>query len=194
VAHYNIGKNNPNYGKFKPKKKRFCLDCNAPISKMAKRCNVCAQKVRVHKIDCKCLVCVLKRQDEHKEDCPCCVCRSKRGEYIGKQNPRYKGGITPLYKLIKGLDEYRNWRDSVYKRDSYTCKDCGDNRGHNLEAHHLKPFIQILEEFLKCYYQFSPIEDKETLTRLAITYIPFWDVNNGQTLCNKCHKKTYAKT
>jgi hypothetical protein len=63
-------------------------------------------------------------------------------------------------------------------------------RGKNLEAHHnKKPFFIILEEFLKEYSQFSPIEDKETLARLAITYKPFWDVDNGETLCKKCHGK-----
>jgi len=41
---------------------------------------------------------------------------------------------------------------------------------------------------LKEYNQFSPIEDRETLIRLAITYKPFWDIDNGLTLCAKCHK------
>ena len=41
----------------------------------------------------------------------------------------------------------------------------------NLEAHHKKAFYLILEEFLQQYSQFSPIEDKETLLRLAITYL-----------------------
>jgi len=32
--------------------------------------------------------------------------------------------------------------------------------------------------------------DKETLVRLAITYEPFWDIDNGETLCIDCHNKT----
>jgi hypothetical protein len=58
-----------------------------------------------------------------------------------------------------------------------------------LEAHHKKAFYLILEEFLQQYSQFSPIEDKETLLRLAITYQPFWEVDNGETFCKKCHGK-----
>lgn len=54
----------------------------------------------------------------------------------------------------------------------------------------IKSFYKILQEFLQTYNQFSPIEDKETLVRLAINYTPFWDINNGITLCTDCHKLT----
>jgi len=36
----------------------------------------------------------------------------------------------------------------------------------------------------------NPIEDKETLVRLAISYEPFWNIDNGKTLCKICHNKT----
>ncbi len=52
---------------------------------------------------------------------------------------------------------------------------------------------KILEEFLREYSRFSPIEDKETLVRLAVTYKPFWDLNNGITLCKNCHKSIHKK-
>lgn len=55
-----------------------------------------------------------------------------------------------------------------------------------------KPIFIIFQEFLKKYNQFSPIEDKKTLIRLAITYKPFWDINNGRVLCRDCHKETYS--
>lgn len=52
----------------------------------------------------------------------------------------------------------------------------------------------IANEFLRyfsiVFSLFSPIEDKETLARLAITYEPFWNINNGETLCEDCHNKT----
>jgi len=46
----------------------------------------------------------------------------------------------------------------------------------------------ITKEFLKEYDQFSPIEDKETLVRLAMKWQPFWDVDNGKCLCEDYHK------
>ena len=107
--------------------------------------------------------------------------------------PTYIDGRTPLHIMIHNLEKYKIWRNKVFKRDNYKCQKCEDNKGGNLEAHHKKRFSIILNEFLQQYSQFSPIEDKETLVRLAITYEPFWDVNNGITLCEKCHKKIHKR-
>ena len=101
--------------------------------------------------------------------------------------PTYIDGRTSLAIMIHNLNEYKQWRTQVFKRDNYTCQECGKKEVY-LEAHHLKSFSNILQEFLQQYNQFSPIEDKETLTRLAITYEPFWNINNGKTLCKNCHK------
>lgn len=114
----------------------------------------------------------------------CLKCRSK-----GKNNSCWKGGITDLRTIIRGLDEYEQWRTKIFQRDNYICKTCNKTKCY-LEAHHKKEFAIIFNEFLHQYSQFSPIEDKETLTRLAMTYAPFWDVSNGITLCRKCHDKT----
>ena len=112
---------------------------------------------------------------------------------IGEKNPCWRGGRTSLWQLIRGLEEYTNWRLEVFKRDNYTCQDCGDNKGHNLNAHHIKSFQKILNEFLQYYSQFSPLEEKSILTRLAITYEPFWNISNGITLCENCHKNARQK-
>ena len=48
-------------------------------------------------------------------------------------------------------------------------------------------------EFLNKYSQFSPSEDKEILAKIAITHEPFWDINNGITLCIECHKLQRSK-
>ncbi len=97
-----------------------------------------------------------------------------------------KGGITPLHLLIRTSLENDLWIKQVFERDNYTCQEC-NQRGGNLEAHHKKDFAIILKEFLDEYDQFSPIEDKETLLRLAFKYKPFWDIDNGETLCGGCH-------
>ena len=105
----------------------------------------------------------------------------------GEKHPNWKGGTTPLYNMIRNCPLDEKWRKEIFERDNYTCQYC-NRRGGNLEAHHHKRiFAIILAEFLKQYNQFSPIEDKETLMRLAIKYEPFWDIGNGITLCKECH-------
>uniref|UniRef100_A0A6M3JP02 Putative HNH endonuclease n=1 Tax=viral metagenome TaxID=1070528 RepID=A0A6M3JP02_9ZZZZ len=96
------------------------------------------------------------------------------------------GGITPLHCLIRKSLEYKQWRKQVFKRDNYTCQECY-KRGVKLHSHHIKSFSLVFKEFLQDYSQFSPIEDIETLVRLATTYKPFWEVINGKTFCKKCH-------
>lgn len=99
----------------------------------------------------------------------------------------WKGGITSLREMIRATSENRSWKQEVFKRDNYTCQKC-KQVGHYLEAHHIKAFKIIVAEFLREYDQFSPIDDKETLVRLAIKYKPFWNIDNGETRCKKCHK------
>lgn len=79
------------------------------------------------------------------------------------RHPLYKGGITPINLAIRASIEYKLWRESIFKRDDYRCLDCGQ-RGGQLNADHIYPF--------------------SLYTRLR------FDINNGQTLCVDCHKKT----
>lgn len=65
------------------------------------------------------------------------------------------------------IDGYYNWRKEVYERDNYTCQCCGDNKGGNLNAHHI--------------YGYSEYEDFRT---------ELW---NGITLCKKCHDLYHSK-
>jgi len=62
----------------------------------------------------------------------------------GKLNHRWAGGITPLNKLIRHTLEYKEWRQSVYKRDNYicqnkNCKFCNNKTRIELHPHHIKP-------------------------------------------------------
>lgn len=61
--------------------------------------------------------------------------------------------------------EYRNWRRSVIFRDGFKCVHCGSP--HNLEAHHILPVAKHPEKAL--------------------------DVDNGITLCTKCHYEEHNK-
>lgn len=81
----------------------------------------------------------------------------------GDKNPSWKGGVSSLSKRVRNSIEYKLWRESVFKRDNWSCLECG-SRGVYLHAHHIKPFSLFPE------------------LRFAI--------DNGATLCVPCHEKT----
>lgn len=66
----------------------------------------------------------------------------------------------------RNTTEYKNWRKQVYERDNYTCQKC-NIRGTKLNAHHIKQW-----------------HDNINLR---------FNVDNGITLCEKCHKKIHSK-
>ena len=57
-------------------------------------------------------------------------------------------------------DKYKKWRKSVYARDGYSCRICGNDG--RLNAHHIKPWSLFPNHRYK--------------------------VTNGITLCLKCHE------
>lgn len=114
--------------------------------------------------------------------------RKKISESLKKEkNPKWKGGISSLRMMIRNLHENKQWLKSIFIRDNYTCQECF-KKGIKLEIHHIKSFSLIFQEFLQQYNQFSPIDDKETLLRLAINYKPFWNIDNGITYCKEYHR------
>ncbi len=62
--------------------------------------------------------------------------------------------------------EYKKWRNKVFERDKYTCQKC-NKIGGTLNAHHIKEYSKYPE----------------------VRY----EVKNGITLCEKCHKKIHRK-
>lgn len=101
------------------------------------------------------------------------ISKSHRGE----KSYSWKGGVSKVSRTIRRSFEYRQWRSDVFTRDDFTCQDCG-MRGVYIEAHHVKMFSIILEE-----YNIKTMED-------ALCCEELWNINNGSTLCRKCHDKT----
>lgn len=81
----------------------------------------------------------------------------------GKRHPFWKDGITPINIKVRTSLEYKLWRKAIFERDNWTCIWCG-KRGVELHVDHIKSFALYPE------------------LRFAI--------DNGRTLCKRCHKKT----
>lgn len=81
----------------------------------------------------------------------------------GEKSYLWKGGLTKEHARIRKSVHYKIWRESVFKRDNYTCVFC-KKIGGTLNADHIKPFAIYSE------LRFS--------------------IDNGRTLCVSCHRKT----
>ena len=97
--------------------------------------------------------------------------RKKMSEsHKGSKSYLWKGGISKVNRSerqnIMNTIEYKIWRTKVFERDNYTCQLCGQQGGY-LEADHIKSWALY--------------------PKLRLV------VNNGRTLCKKCHKTTFKK-
>jgi endogenous inhibitor of DNA gyrase (YacG/DUF329 family) len=87
----------------------------------------------------------------------------KRGLIPKEKHHFWKGGKTDENMRVRKSADYSNWRSEVFKRDEYTCQECGQIGGR-LNADHVLPFSTHPE------------------LRLELT--------NGKTLCVSCHQNT----
>ena len=109
------------------------------------------------------------------------TCLEKYGvpNYGAIYSQSHKGNLSPRWKGEERITErterydpvYKDWRKSVFERDYYTCQCCGAKSQNGqgsvfLEAHHLNNFKDYIEER--------------------------YDINNGVTLCRKCHKEFHS--
>lgn len=104
--------------------------------------------------------------------------QKQRDSHKGSKSHLWKNGITPLALSIRHSFRMRDWKYAVFGRDNFTCQSC--KRGNVfLNAHHIKPFKDLLIE--NEIYTMADAEKCEEL----------WDINNGITLCEKCHAKEH---
>ncbi len=97
-----------------------------------------------------------KRHNVHTPEWRAKVSKAMSGE----NHWNWQGGKTLENYVTRNSAEYKEWRGSVYKRDSWTCQECG-YYGREIVVHHLKSF--------KDYAELR------------------FDVCNGVTLCRACH-------
>ena len=82
----------------------------------------------------------------------------------------WEGFVSDERKKFMSSTEYTQWRTSVFERDNYTCQECGRRGGGiYLNCHHILP------------YRDHP-EPEYSL-----------NIDNGITLCEKCHRETYGR-
>lgn len=181
-------KNKHNYCSTECQSKGKTLFYNGKNSPLYKRsivkCEVCGKKIEVNQYDCK--------HQKHFYCSNKCRIEGYKKIFKGENNPFYgikhnestknkisqanqgkeawnKGHKVPWKtdeerekdRSLYG-DKYNEWRNAVYVRDNYICQCCGNNKGGNLNAHHLNGYAWCKDERL--------------------------DVNNGITLCEECHK------
>jgi len=88
---------------------------------------------------------------------------AKLGKY-GEACNAWRGNSTVTERqLAMQRDVYKFWRKQVFERDNYTCQHC-NQRGGKLQADHIIPWSMDIEKR--------------------------YDIDNGRTLCIKCHRKT----
>lgn len=98
--------------------------------------------------------------------------RLRISEVVRQRTPRgaqchsYVDGLSKERKDLRSTPEGRKWRFDVMSRDGFMCIHCGDDRGGNLEAHHVLRFANHPEGRL--------------------------DPDNGKTLCKPCHWMVHA--
>ncbi len=126
--------------------------------------------------------------------CKSCGCQVARGndrcqgcyDRSGSLNPNWRG-IADAHVLIRqGL---KWWRKAVFKRDGYTCQDCGDARGGNLHAHHICYLSNILAD-LAGEWGDPPVDahGRTEWVARALTHPCVRDLGNGVTVCESCHR------
>lgn len=92
------------------------------------------------------------------------ACRFKDAKSLdairGKNHYNWKGGITPKEVLLRKSIQARQWTLSVFRRDNFACRACGQRR--DLQAHHI--------------FHWSECPSLR------------YDIENGITLCRFHHK------
>ena len=141
-----------------PRKRKDCLICNQPVHSKGTKIKYCSQKCYGKSNEGKTL------SKSHRK----ILSDLKKKNQFGKNNPSWKGGITPEINKIRTSSEMHAWKRKVLIRDDFKCRNlnCKHN-SHKLNVHHILEFAK--------YPEFR------------------FEVWNGITLCLDCHKEIHKK-
>lgn len=95
---------------------------------------------------------------------------ARKNQYRDKtKHPMWKGGVTPLNKLLRVSSMWKIWREAVFLRDNFTCQNkdcefCNNEIGVMLHPHHIKQ-VSLFPELV-------------------------FNINNGITYCADYHLKS----
>jgi hypothetical protein len=130
-------------------------------------------------------------QDYKKSSDRCLSCSSKingantknvrRPDMEGENNINWHGGTSSLYDVLRRKTRLRDWRIAVYTRDGFKCRKCGDDRGGNLNVHHIVNTKTLINGY--------GLTKENYCDFLSVLY----DIENGLTLCTTCHKLLHKK-
>jgi len=150
------------------------------IKYCSKKCYSKAQKIGEYK---KCKICNKKFWAIPSEKRKYCSTYCYHKNNKGKNNPNWKDNkATGIVEQIRSCLEYKAWRLSVFERDNFICQmpEC-DKIERILNTHHITIFSQILQD-----------NNIKTIEQ-ALECKELWDINNGITLCRKCHQNIIKK-
>lgn len=109
--------------------------------------------------------------DEHKLKIKNTLRGVPRPKTRGKKSPLWRNGATERIRGLRATPEYREWRNTIIKRDKGICVSCGSTK--DIHVDHIIPFASLLEE-----------------ARITGNKNGIFDIENGQVLCKECHIKT----
>ncbi len=140
---------------------RECFESRSP--KVSVNCSGCGKSFEIYQ----------SRANYYSEYYCNNECRLKYG-IIGRLTDATipKNRYQKFIRSIRHTAKYYSWRKGCLERDSFSCQECGDDKG--ITVHHKMSMLQFVQKY---GLNKDKIEKDKS----------FFDTNNGRTLCRACH-------
>ena len=139
-------------------------------------CSVkCATSARKKQVEVSCDYCQKKytiRESRFKKNKNNFCCLDHKKAFTQKEKETY----TEISRYLRGSKKYNVWKNLCMERDNFKCIEC--NKDSDLAVHHINELYNIAKK-----YNF--------VLKDILDSFEFNDINNGMTLCRKCHNKKH---